>query len=102
MEELLGICAKRSLGSKQEDRKAGNLGSHQTFFSVTPDKKIKLFGNSPEDSKIIEVKEFESRFFVVEVPSFTRSQYRMQQYKAELKQAAIIGEPAEITGLKFY
>ena len=93
MEELLGICAKRSLGSKQEDRKAGNLGNHQTFFAVTPDKKIKLFGNSPEEFKIIEVNEFESRFHVVEVPSFTRIQYRMQHYKAELKEAVIMGEP---------
>ena len=88
----MGICARRSLGSKQEDRKAGNFGSHQTFFAVTADKKIKLFGNSPEELKIIEVKEFESRFYVVEVPFFTRSQYRMQQYKAELKQATILGE----------
>ena len=93
MEELLGICAKRSLGSKQEDRKAGNLMSHQTFFAVTLDRKIKLFSSSPEEFKIIEFREFESRFYVVELPSFTRRQYRMQQYKAELKQAAIMGEP---------
>ena len=93
MEELLGICAKRSLGSKQEDRKSGNFGSLRTFYSITPDKKIKLIGNSPDQFKIIEYSEFQANYKVVENPSFTLSQYRMQKYKAELKGAKVLGEP---------
>ena len=93
MEELLGICVKRSLGSKQEDRKSGNFGSLRAFFSVTPDKKIKIIGNSPDQFKIIEYSEFEANYKVIEIPSFTLSQYRMQNYKAELKGAKVLGEP---------
>ena len=93
MEELIGICTKRSLGSKQEDRKSGNLGSQRTFYSITPDKEIKLIGNSPDQFKIIEYSEFEANYKVIESPSFTLSQYRMQNYKAELKGAKVLGEP---------
>ena len=93
MEDILGICAKRSLGSRQEDRKSGNFGSQRTFFSVTPDKKIKLISNSPGQFKIIEYSEFEANYKVIEIPSFTLSQYRMQHYKAELKGARVLGEP---------
>ena len=93
MEELLGVCKKRSLGSKQEDRKAGRFGSLRSFFSVTPDKKIKIYGASPDQFIIIDYNEFKSNYHVIEIPSFTRSQGRMKQYKAELKQAIILGEP---------
>ena len=93
MEELIGICAKRSLGSKQEDRKSGNFGSLRAFFSVTPDKKIKLIGNSPDQFKIIEYSEFQANYKVIESPSFTLSQYRIQKYKSELKGAKVLGEP---------
>ena len=92
MEEKLGICAKRSLGSKQEGRKSGNFGSLRAFFSVTPDKKIKLISNSPGKFKLIEYSEFEATYKVIEIPSFTLSQYRMQRYKAELKGAKVLGE----------
>ena len=93
MEELLGICAKRSLSSRQEDRKSGNFGSQRVFFSFTPDKKIKLIGNTCDQFKIIEYSEFVTNFKVIEIPSFTLSQYRMQKYKAELKGAKVLGEP---------
>ena len=93
MEDILGICAKRSLGSKQEDRKSGNFGSQRAFYSVTPEKKIKIIGNSPDQFKIIEYSEFEANYKVIEIPSFTLSQYRMQNYKAELKGAKVLGEP---------
>ncbi len=92
MEELLGICSKRSLGSKQEDRKAGNFGSLRTFFSVTPDKKIKLIGGGLDSIKIIEHSEFEATYYVIEVPTLTHNQHRLQQYKAELKQVKSMGE----------
>ena len=93
MEEAVGICVKRSLGSRQEERKSGNFGSQRAFFSVTPDKKIKLIGNSPDQIKIIEYSEFKENYKVIESPSFTLSQYRMQKYKAELKGAKVLGEP---------
>ena len=95
MEELHGICSKRSLGSKQVDRKAGNFGGSRTFFTVTPERRIKLIGGSPNQFKIIEYSEFEVNFHVIEIPSFTRNQYRMQHYKAELKQGKTFGEPLE-------
>ena len=95
MEELLGICKKRSLGSKQEDRKAGRFGSLRSFFTVTSDKKIKIYGSSPDQFIIIDYSEFESNYHVIEIPSFTSDQSRMKQYKAELKQAIILGEPLE-------
>ena len=93
MEEMVGICVKRSLGSRQEDRKSGNFGRQRLFYSVTPDKKIKLISNSPDQFKIIEYSEFEANYKVIEIPSFTLSQNRMQNYKAELKGAKVFGEP---------
>ena len=73
----MGIFSKRSLSSKQEDRKSGNFGSQRVFYCVTPDKKIKLIGNSPKQFKIIEYSEFEANYKVIEIPSFTLSQYRL-------------------------
>ena len=84
MEELLGICKKRSLESKQEDRKAGRFGSLHSFFSVTPEKKIRIYESSPDQFIIIDYSEFEFNYHVVEVPLFTRSQGRMKQYKLNL------------------
>ena len=81
------------MGSRQEDRKAGNFGSLRTFFSVTPDKKIKITGHLPGQIKIIEYREFQANYKVIENPSFTLSQYKVQKYKAELKGAKIMGEP---------
>jgi hypothetical protein len=93
MDELLGICAKRSLGSKQEDRKAGNIGSLRSFFSVTPDKKIKIIGSSPDQYKIIEYREFESNHYVIEIPFFPLNQYRMNLHKMELEKVRAISVP---------
>ena len=93
MDELLGICEKRGLGSRQDDRKSGNFGSHRAFFSVTPDKKIKIMGHLPGQFKIIDYSEFKANYKINEIPSFTFTQHRMQKYKSELKGAKALGEP---------
>ena len=89
MSELTGICRLRSLGNKKDDRKAGILVKSDLLFSVTLDKKIKVYA---EEAQVFTEEQFNELYYVVELPVLTLNQRRLNSYKEALSYEKIVGE----------
>lgn len=92
MSELTGICRLRSLGNKKDDRKAGVLAKTDILFSVTLDRKIKVYA---EGVQVLTEEQFNQRYYVIEPPTLTLNQRRLRSYKEALSYDKMVGESSQ-------